>query len=240
MATNYSPKIVTDGLVLCLDAADKTSYSGSLQGGILATWTDLSGNGNHGSTVNNPTFDTGSSSIKFVSESIHRWDCSNDSSVNIQSSMTAEAWINLASTPIEAGSTVVTKGNVNGGASTIQYNLHFNTSRQVKWQISDGSSGNTMNTTAAVSTGIWTHIVGTHDAPNTNSYIYINGELSATDASSIGNLGGTSIDLTVGYDDYSNRYAFDGNISNVRIYNRALSDAEIKQNFNAQRSRFGV
>ena len=59
MAFFHSPNIVTDGLVLCLDAADKTSYSGSIHGGTIATWTDLSGNGNNG-TFNNTTFDSGS------------------------------------------------------------------------------------------------------------------------------------------------------------------------------------
>ena len=59
MAFFHSPNIVTDGLVLCLDAADKTSYSGSIHGGTIATWTDLSSNGNNG-TFNNTTFDSGS------------------------------------------------------------------------------------------------------------------------------------------------------------------------------------
>ena len=51
MSNNYGPKIVTDGLVLCLDAADQNSYSGSGN-----TWTDLSGNGNNGTLINGPTF----------------------------------------------------------------------------------------------------------------------------------------------------------------------------------------
>ena len=48
MAQHYSPRIVTDGLILCLDAADKNSYSGSIHGGVLSTWSDLSGQGNNG------------------------------------------------------------------------------------------------------------------------------------------------------------------------------------------------
>ena len=43
MATNYNPRIVTDGLVLALDAGNTKSYPGS-----GSTWTDLSGNGNNG------------------------------------------------------------------------------------------------------------------------------------------------------------------------------------------------
>ena len=54
MALSHSPKIVTDGLVLCLDAGDRKSYSGS-----GTTWTDRSGEGNNGTLVNGPTFDSG-------------------------------------------------------------------------------------------------------------------------------------------------------------------------------------
>ena len=54
MAFNFSPKIVTDGLVLCLDAANsKSIVSGS------TTWNDLSRGGNNGNLVNGPTFNSG-------------------------------------------------------------------------------------------------------------------------------------------------------------------------------------
>ena len=51
MSLNHSPKIVTDGLVLCLDAASRKSYPGS-----GTTWFDRSGNGNNGTLTNGPTF----------------------------------------------------------------------------------------------------------------------------------------------------------------------------------------
>ena len=54
MAFNYSPKIVTDGLVLCLDAGNPNSYPGSGN-----TWTDLSRGRNNGTLTNGPTFDSG-------------------------------------------------------------------------------------------------------------------------------------------------------------------------------------
>ena len=47
MALAHSPKIVTDGLVLCLDAGNPKSYPGS-----GTTWYDLSGNGNNGTNSN--------------------------------------------------------------------------------------------------------------------------------------------------------------------------------------------
>ena len=54
MAYNFSPKIVTDGLVLYLDAANTKSYvSGS------TVWNDISRGGNNGSLINGPTFISG-------------------------------------------------------------------------------------------------------------------------------------------------------------------------------------
>ena len=53
MALSHSPKIVTDGLVLCLDAGDGKSYGGS-----GTTWTDRSGEGNNGTLTNDSTFDS--------------------------------------------------------------------------------------------------------------------------------------------------------------------------------------
>jgi len=47
LALSHSPSIITNGLVLCLDAANSKSYPGS-----GTTWTDLSGNGNNGTLVN--------------------------------------------------------------------------------------------------------------------------------------------------------------------------------------------
>ena len=52
MAINISPKIITDGLVLCLDAKDIKSYAGS-----GTTWTDRSGNDNDGS-IDGATFNS--------------------------------------------------------------------------------------------------------------------------------------------------------------------------------------
>ena len=61
MAVGYNPKIVTDNLILALDAANIKSYPGS-----GTTWTDLSGKGNNGTLVNGPTFNSGNSgSIEF-------------------------------------------------------------------------------------------------------------------------------------------------------------------------------
>ena len=53
MATKYGPTIVTDGLVLCLDAANSQSYPGS-----GTTWTDLSGNSNDANVGSSVTYNS--------------------------------------------------------------------------------------------------------------------------------------------------------------------------------------
>ena len=60
MAFNYLPKIVTDGLVFAVDAANKKSYPGS-----GTTWTDLAGN-NNGTLTNGPTFDSGMGEVLYL------------------------------------------------------------------------------------------------------------------------------------------------------------------------------
>ena len=63
MSLHHSPKIVTNGLVLCLDAGNRKSYSGS--GNI---WRDISGNEEHFTLYNNPVFNrnsNGSPAIEF-------------------------------------------------------------------------------------------------------------------------------------------------------------------------------
>jgi hypothetical protein len=59
MGVGYNPRIVTDGLVLCLDAANKRSYPGS-----GTTWTDKVG-GNDGTLTNSPTFNNNGSLSHF-------------------------------------------------------------------------------------------------------------------------------------------------------------------------------
>jgi hypothetical protein len=80
---NYGPKTVTNGLVLCLDAADKNSYSGT-----GTTWTDLTGNGNNGTLTNGPTFNSangGSISFDGTNDYI---DCGSNSILKLTGDIT--------------------------------------------------------------------------------------------------------------------------------------------------------
>ena len=88
MATLYSPKIVTDGLVLCLDAGNNKSYPSS-----GTAWNDLSGNNNNGTLTNGPTF-TGSFGGSIVFDGTNDYvDLGNISQLKPTTQITVSAWV---------------------------------------------------------------------------------------------------------------------------------------------------
>jgi hypothetical protein len=92
--------------------------------------------------------------------------------------------------------------------------------------------------------GVWNNLVftTTYDGSNTTTRIYHNGSLLGTSTAWAGanNASGT-YPLTLGsWRPLQNDNNFNGRIGNVKIYNKALTLEEIKQNFNATRGRYGV
>jgi hypothetical protein len=104
----------------------------------------------------------------------------------------------------------------------------------------------------AYTVGQWCHVVfvSTYENDTTTMKIYVNGVLSATSTYSgkEGYAAATgSYKFAIGnrnanyrYREFGADYAYDGSVSNVRIYSRALSEAEIRQNYNSLRSRFSL
>ena len=89
MACNSGPDIIEDGLVLCLDAANINSYPKS-----GATWSDLSGNGNHGALQNmENNFDAGNKGSLTFDGSNEYVDCGYPS-ISV-GKLTVNAWIKL-------------------------------------------------------------------------------------------------------------------------------------------------
>jgi hypothetical protein len=108
-------------------------------------------------------------------------------------------------------------------------------------------SGSQVLLFALSSTGVnlfdnkWHHVVCTRDAANVN--IYVDGVLNNTTGNG-GSWSGTNVwsamDCWIGNNPNNIYYYYSGLISLSKIYNRALSQAEITQNFNALRTRFGI
>ena len=235
MAGKSGPDIVENGLVLCLDAANKLSYPGS-----GTAWTDLSGNSYNGTLTNGPTFSAGNlGSISF--------DGTNDyvDTVNTGTTFqfanvtfTVSLWIKTSAT----SGVIISKGAT---ASTAGWLFQFDSAGTVSGTTKGSDGTNTYNRTsiATVNNNTWRNIVAVYTtntttlASNTTS-IYIDGVLS----NGTGTLGGLVYATTTDTVQIGRRPSgayWSGSVSNLLIYNKALSAAEVLQNYNATKSRFG-
>lgn len=215
MGVSRGGKIVTDGLVLCLDAASKRSYPGT-----GTTWTDLSTSGNNGTLTNGPTFSSANGgSLVF--------DGTNDYISNNYTN-SAEHTISIIFKIISfSSSDMRLLGAYSGGTGQLTAGWLNSTFR-----IWVSSTWNNTSFVSSVDTVY--HLTITHDSSNNNT-IYVDGIYEDTiinKQSYFDNIAfGSPFLLTYGSH-------FNGNIYNISLYNRALSEEEIKQNYNSTRGRF--
>jgi hypothetical protein len=231
---NYSnqpkPSIITDGLVLFLDASNPSSYPGS-----GTNWLDLSSSSINGTITNGPVFNSGN-------EGYFSFDGVNDgvslpgSSALSLNRMTISCW-NFSSNYNQNG--FMFEKTTNGSVNT-QYSLFFNSGSVMYYRTQGLSTVDlALTTTGNVNNNQWNNIVATFDG--TNKRIYTNGILRTTSSA----LTGTVTQNTTGqsfigiYGNFAG-YPFNGRISITQIYNRALSQDEINYNFTALRGRYGI
>ena len=229
MAFSHSPKIVTDGLVVCIDAADRNSYPGS-----GATITDISGNNNDGDLSNSPSFDTangGSIELDGTNQSIiiPEWMYSGMAGFTIQCTFRIPTWVGGSQQPAIFG--------IHGAGGTYcrwtaetTLLTYFNgaTNNQSRYSTSVPSVTNKFYIT--------TH---TYDVSSTTIKIYFDTLLKETISVDLGlplNTQPTGIGRYAG----ASSYYFNGYYYSFRAYDRALSTDEVLQNYNATKSRFGL
>jgi len=217
----YGPKIVTDGLVLSLDAADKNSYPGS-----GTNWTDLSGNNNTGVLTNGPIFNSANGgSIVFDGSN----DCvvvNNNASILSSTAYTKIAW--FYPTSFSTYNNIISGGNNGQHAFWLAGGNKLNAGHNGSWSA--------VVSTTTLSLNTW--YFGTVTFNTTSGWVlYLNGVSEATSASTTTFTGNGEILLGC-FSTGAN--VFTGRIASGLVYNRVLSASEIRQNFNAQRGRFSL
>ena len=218
MGLSHSPRIVTNGLVLCLDAANPKSYPGS-----GTTWTDMSGLGNHGTLVNGPTFSSNNAGRFTLNGSSQYFSVPSNAAFAFGTGgFTIEAWVYATGTvngsAIYEGMTSGVGLDFNGGSLAVAHSY-------VSFLLTDQ---------AEFSLNAWTHVAVSRIS--TNLTLFKNLQIVASSASSSTNL----IQSSLNYIGYTGSTFFPGHISNIKMYNRGLSAAEVSQNFNALRGRYGI
>lgn len=218
MGLGHSPMIVMDGLVLCLDAGNPKSYPGS-----GTAWNDLSGRSNNCTLTNGPTYS--SSNGGYFS-----FDGTNDyvyTPVNIDANpVTLSAWFRASVVTGNRGILL----NDNGG-----WDKGFEISNSA-FAIHVGN--NLVSTGVTATANRWYYGILVY---NTSSMtFYLDGVSVWTGGASVASTGST---LEIGRAFFSggagSRF-FNGFISNIMVYNRAITAVEVAQNFNALRGRYGI
>jgi hypothetical protein len=241
MAFIHSPKIITDGLVLALDAGNTKSYrSGS------TTWTDLSGNLNSGSLLNGVSFVGDNSGIL-------NFDGTNDKIAlppnffnhDAGTPFTVSLWFrrNQGNNTILFGQQNVQDSGAAGYVPAIYINSSSNVVASCFWS---GTTSNVAISPQTIVTGRWYNVTVTFESTTHKSYLdgilYDTRLFTQANYTSIYyyNLGFGTYGGWPGYGDNNSEAYYNGNISNFMFYTKALSATEVLQNFNATRSRFGV
>lgn len=231
MAVVYNPRIVTDGLVLCMDAANPKSYPGS---GV--TWGDMSGRGYIGTLTNGPTFSNSrGGSIGFDGVDDYVNTGASATNLGIQNTLTNSFTITMWFR--STANTVYLFDNYHGGAN-ISLRL---ISGKGAFYLQAGGSIDVRNVGAVYANGSWNEFTLTYDSSTKTGTLYANAELvgSGSDASMSGSFEGGGNFYIGNRNTFANGPLL-GNVAAVSVYNRLLSSAELKQNYSALRGRFGV
>lgn len=229
MGVNHQGPIVTDGLVLCLDTANPKSYPGTGN-----TWIDLSGNGNNGTLTNAPTYNANNRGSLVFNGSNNTVDCGPVSQIgSALTGLTVSVWLK---TSVSAIKCILENGTA---YTTNTFYLFQENASNFSFEVY-GTGYDAVFSSYTYQLNVWYNLIGVWRSGNrvdmyTNG-ILTNGTRGGSTQNSVKN-GNTN--LFIGARSGTS-YNFSGNISNVQIYNRALSESEIQQNFNASRGRYGI
>ena len=223
MSVYTGPEIETNGLVLALDAANPKSYPGT-----GSTWFDMSGKGYNGTLVNSPTYSPLNGG-NFLFDKVNDY-------VNLGNTLQASTDFTITVWVKNEGSGqggLLTKGLVN---SVDEWGISFGYSNPLLVVCRYRSAGQQLfYSWQGYTSGF--HEISYTVKGSVSSQMYIDGNLVAQNTITASPTTNTE-NLQIGF--HGTSYYFSGSIASAKMYNRALSAQEIKQNFNATRSRFSI
>jgi hypothetical protein len=239
MAFNYSPKVVTEGLVLYLDAANTKSYPGS-----GTTWSDLSRSGTNGTLTNGPTFNSGNGgSIVFdgVNDYVEFGDVL-DLGTN---SLTVNQWINLNNN----NTVQVFSGKALAGGQNYRWNTAIqDTGKLSAFMQGNGGSDIQPIGSTTIPTSTWFMVTSVFNRASSIS-IYYNGvqeiisgnaTISQWDGLNFQSINPFRLGAYTSANNIGILVPMNGKMGITQVYFRALTQQEIQQNYNATKSRYGL
>jgi len=231
MSYNNGPRIVTNGLVLHLDAGNSRSYPGT-----GTVWTDLTKRGNNGDIKSGVTFANGS--LNFTLDSANEYiDIAHSSDLNYSYLNWAYSlWMKINFDDNGTWTQLFLKGNDNGNRRPGIWFYAGATSRfHCTWNNVGGSQQH-MDTTDPITTpiGVWANWV--FQSRNGTMMVYKN---TVRDSVTLALADRTvnSEPLHIGGYNYRSPGI---DLASFMVYNKSLSDEEIRQNYHATKGRFGL
>ena len=230
MGTTYNPAIVTDGLVLCLDAANKRSYPGT-----GTTWTDLMGN-NNATLYNAITFSEDNAGTLITDATNEYVQTNSNISVVGSSARSICCWFYYENA---LSANILGYGQTGSGSNGKMFDIMSWTSGGYRRLITHhyGSGFDTISTLPSRNTlnlGEWNYLTVTYDSSVVR--VYTNGEFSNEKTMGL-NTTASDLFLCRGiHTNYNSRPL--GALSSFYLFNRALSADEVRRNYEATVGRF--
>src|SRR6266498_145715 len=206
----------------------------SFNEGAGTTVADSSGNNNTGTLVNGPIWTGGmyGSALSFDGLSDYV-DLGDPVTLQLTGSMTISGWINAALFPVDDAA-IVSKRD----SGEVGYQLDTTIDagpRTIGFKLTNASGGYMFRYGAStLQPNQWYHVAGVYDAAAQTLSVYLNGQLD--NGLLIGTITATQLNsllnVNIGRRAGRSGFEFNGLIDEVRIYNRALSPAEIQQDMN--------
>ena len=214
----YPYDIVTTGIKLNLDAGSELSYIGT-----GTDWYDASGVQSKTVSSGSPTYTGVGLSSYFTLNGSNQWFTTDYKLSNTSYTKVAIFQYN--------GTTY----NIVSGGSTAQHAFWMNGTSFL--QAGHNGAWNTVVSTTSLSQNTW-YFGAVSFNSSTGWKLYINGRLEATSTSTT-TVSGTGVSVLIGAYDVGQNL-FNGKIAQVLVYDRALTDTEIRQNYEVLRGRYGI
>jgi hypothetical protein len=247
MSYTNGPRIVTNGLVLCLDAGNTKSYSGS--GTAL---NDLSGNNNTGTLTNGPSYNISNAGNIVFDGTNDFVNINHSSSLNLSNNFTVSVFTKVNTDVFTPGccnayNIITKKTSINNSNKGWICSYDFRTSGVIQLRVNDGVTFSSDVTPVSdinlrniyCQTGTFVHSCWTLSGYNAG--FYVNGIYRRTTTTNnirtdVLSDYGNSVNINIGSASASVNFS----LGSLSIYNRVLSASEILQNYNALKGRFQI
>jgi hypothetical protein len=219
--------ITTNGLVLNLDAANTASYGGS-----GTVWRDISGGGNDGILTNGPTYSNSGASSSIVFDGADDFINLGNTGINIGTGdMSVSIWVKVTAF-FGINAFFYSIGSNQSGF----YGLGCTLNGTPFFATTPGGQIVVLGSAGSITANNWCNLVGTRI--NGTIRLYLNGSQTGTPVTSSGVFNTTNAKIGTNADASSEK--LQGNSSLFMLYNVGLTDSQVLQNYNAQKSRFGL